>query len=198
MRPELIEHATRLLNQAPTRCMNADRLHDLVRGDLGIELSFRRFMDAVGQRPDRFAVIACQLAVNEPRGWDGEEQAAYAHALAGTGLTSPTITLVERPIDPTVVADDTQPRDLLVDVHAALTDLLHAASDEPLLLDAAGNALAGLASVQAGLDQERRRSSTLHQSSSSSSAATTNPAADAADRMSAASAVRIPARIAQP
>lgn len=201
MKPELIEHATRLLQQASTRCMDAVMLHGLVQRDLGIELPFRRFMDTVRERPDRFAVLSCPFAVHEQRGWDGREQAAYAAALARAGLSSSTITLAERPADPMLVPQEstaqTRP-DLLTELHTALADLLLAAADEPVLRDAVGGAMAELVAVRNRLDQGERRSSTLHHSASSSSPATTKPAAAAADRMPAASSTRMPDRIAQP
>lgn len=175
-------------------------LHGLVQRDLGIELPFRRFMETIRERPDRFTVLSCHFAVHEQRGWDGQEQTAYAAALARAGMSPSTIALAERTADPMLVPQESEQMqpDLLAELHAALADLLHAASDEPFLRDAVGGAMAELLAVPNGLDQGERRSSTLHHCSSSSSAATTNPAAAAADRMPAASSTRMPDRIAQP
>lgn len=202
LKPELIEHATRLLSQAPTRCINAEVLHDRIRRELAIDIPFDRFMETVRDRPDRFAVLSAPLAINEQRGWEGREQSVYAAALAAAGMPPTTITLVDQPADPTLVpagTDATPGRvDLLADVHAGLADLLVAACDEPQLRDAVSGALAGLAAIEARLDHEERRSRTLHHNSSSSSAAMPKPAAPAADRMPAASSARIPERIAQP
>jgi hypothetical protein len=198
-----MEHAAHLLAHAPARCARADVLHGRVQADLRREVPYRRFVDALRRREDRFAVLPCPLGVAEQPGWVAEETSVYAAALSAAGASgAPTVALASSPPPADCPSahnpGDAQPDGLLAELHATLADLLQAAGEDPLLRDAVGSALSGLDSVRIPADQEARRSSTLHHCSSESSASTTKPVATAAARSSAASSARMPARITQP
>ena len=139
----LLEHAARVLDHQPTRSMHAGPLHRRAAREAGVEMPFPRFMEALRDRPDHFAVIPPDPVVGAAAAWDPRQRSLYEAAMEAAGMTQPLIVLAERCVDPALedVSAPTMPThggaaaatDVFADVHDALTHLLHAADpDEPL------------------------------------------------------------------
>jgi hypothetical protein len=144
---EMIEHATRLLERAPARCLSADLLHERTRRDLGMELSFDRYLGQLRQWPDHVAVLACQFG--ERVGWAVHERDAYDAAITGAGLSpAPLVMLVARApsdeLEPAPRPASSPEHELLAELHSALAALLHCAVDDGALRAAVGGAMAEL------------------------------------------------------
>jgi hypothetical protein len=144
---EMIEHATRLLERAPARCLGADVLHERTRRDLGMELPFDRYLEQLRQWPDRVAVLACQFG--ERVGWAGPERDAYDAAMTRAGLSpAPLVMLTAREpaggLEPAPCPACSPGHELLAELHTALVELLHSAVDDGALRAAVGGAMAEL------------------------------------------------------
>jgi hypothetical protein len=168
---ELLDHAVRVLQYVPARCMPAAALHLRTQRELGARCSFGRFMDALRARPDLFVLLPGHSCFgDDQRAWDADELAAYEHALTAAGAAAAeVIALAERaaaatpaavtpapsacPATGSVTDAQTVREKLLGDVHAVVTDLLHAVAVDAELgtsvrtalgeLEAARRALAG-------------------------------------------------------
>jgi hypothetical protein len=220
---ELFDHVTRLLLLAPARCASADALHRRTCSELGCDVAYSRFVEALHGRPDRFALLAPGLGDED--GWHAAERDAYGAALREAGLSPmPLVMLAERPHQGPDAGDaadmahatghDDGPcrtrygaapaapygaaapaQELLAELHGAVAELLRAAGDDAGLRDAVGLAMNALVAAER---QDGLRSSTPHHCSSTSSASTSKPAARAAATMPGASSTRMPARMDQP
>jgi hypothetical protein len=158
----LLEHAARVLEHQPTRCMQARLLHRRTIRENGVDVSFLRFMEAVGRRPDHFAVIPPDPVVGAAAAWDPRHRCLYEAAMEAAGMTQPLIVLAERrvPSDEAAGAGpdpDAAPAgrigpatvaDVFGDVHEALTHLLHAAEPDDGLHTAVTGALEELHAAQ--------------------------------------------------
>lgn len=137
MKP-LLEHAARVLDHQPTRSMEAEPLHRRAVRESGIDLPFPRFMEAVRERSDQFAVIVPDPVMRAAADWNPRHRSLYQAALDAAGLTQPLIVLTERLHDPT--EPDGEPpvgaataADVFTDMHEALTHLLRSSDpDDPL------------------------------------------------------------------
>jgi hypothetical protein len=128
----VLEHAARVLDHLPTRSMEADRLYRQTVRDTGAGLTFRRFMDAMMERTDHFAVIPAAPGIGMTEGWDLHQRSQYAAAMEAAGMTQPLIVLAVPPADPAGEHADGAPSpaatfDVFRDAHDALTHLLHSA-----------------------------------------------------------------------
>lgn len=141
----LLEHAARVLDHQPTRSMHAIPLHRRAVRETGVDIPFPRFMEAVSDQPDHFAVIPPDPVVGAAAAWDPRQRSLYEAAMEAAGMTQPLIVLAERRVSPAGCSVDPDPcppapgdlpdtaRDVFADVHDALTHLLHAADpDDPL------------------------------------------------------------------
>jgi hypothetical protein len=138
----VLEHAARVLDHQPTRSMHAAPLHQRAVRETGVAMPFPRFMEAVAERPDHFAVIPPDPVVGAAAAWDPRQRSLYEAAMEAAGMTQPLIVLAERRVprddpsaDPARAASDhpATAADVFGDVHDSLTHLLHAADpDDPL------------------------------------------------------------------
>lgn len=142
----MLEHAARVLDHQPTRSMHAAPLHRRTMRETGVEMPFPRFMEAVSDQPDHFAVIPPDPVVGAAAAWDPRQRSLYEAAMEAAGMTQPLIVLAERRVSAGCSFDRDAPaatggacagRDtataVFADVHDALTHLLHAADpDDPL------------------------------------------------------------------
>lgn len=149
----LLEHAARVLDHESTRSMHAEPLHRRAVRESGVDLPFTRFMDAVRERTDRFAVIVPDPVLGATRTWDPRQRALYEAALEAAGLVQPLIVLTGRQRDPTAVAppEPATPAAILGDVHEALTNLLHNAEPGDPLHGAVTTAVDELHAIQRAL-----------------------------------------------
>jgi hypothetical protein len=144
---EIIEHATRLLHHAPARYLSADVLYERTRRDLGTPLPFDQYLEQLRLHPDRIAVLACQFG--DGTGWAATERAAYDAAVARAGLSLTPLVMLAA-YDPVAELAPAPPQpcppehQLFADLHAALAELLHSATDDDALRCAVGSALAEL------------------------------------------------------
>lgn len=148
----LLEHAARVLDHQPTRSMHAGPLHRRAVREAGVEMPFPRFMEAVCDRPDHFAVIPPDPVVGAAAAWDPRQRSLYEAAMEAAGMTQPLIVLAERCVDPAVdgvsrpAPQSMHERpaaatDIFADVHDALTHLLHAADPDDALYTAVTSAM---------------------------------------------------------
>jgi hypothetical protein len=154
MKP-LLDHAARVLDHQPTRSMEAEPLYRRAVRESGVDLSFPRFMAAVRERTDRFAVIPPDPILGCAEAWDARQRSLYQAALEAAGRTQPLIVLTERPVDP---VDLLEPRaapgtaaDVFGDVHDALTHLLRSVDPDDSLHAAVSAAMDDLHAVQRAL-----------------------------------------------
>lgn len=136
----LLEHAARVLDHQPTRSMAAEPLYRRTVRESGSDMPFPRFMDAVRQRTDHFAVIPPDPVIGATDAWDPRQRSLYEAALEAAGMTQPLIVLAERLTDPVVEHADrklsTATFDVLRDAHDSLTHLLHASDPDDTLYPA--------------------------------------------------------------
>ncbi|HEX6308852.1 MAG TPA: hypothetical protein VFZ69_11730 [Longimicrobiales bacterium] len=129
-----LEHAARVLEHQPTRSMEAEPLYRRAARESGISLPFPRFMEAIRERTEQFAVIAADPVLGAAADWNPRQRSLYQAALDAAGLTQPLVVLTEplhEPVERPPGADGVA--DVLADVHAALTHLLRSSDpDDPL------------------------------------------------------------------
>jgi hypothetical protein len=151
---DLLDHAIRLLEHEPTRCMTGDALYQRTRQDTGMRLSLGGFLATLEQRPDRFAVVRAGPARADAVGWHAEELSVYRAALARAGLSDCFVTLAERPADsgfsvqpgPHAAAGS-----FLADVHGSITHVLSASHANDDLRSAAVDAVYELERLRRGI-----------------------------------------------
>lgn len=168
---ELLEHAARVLDHQPTRSMQAEPLYRRTIRETGTVVPFPRFMNAVRERTDRFAVIPPDPVIGSIEAWDPRQRSLYEAAMEAAGMTQPLIVLAERLGDPhSMFAPDRDqdggaggpdPRaaesfpgtaaDVFRDVHAALTHLLHATDPDDALYTAVTAAMEELHAARRAL-----------------------------------------------
>lgn len=147
----LLEHAARVLDHQPTRSMHAGPLHRRAVREAGVEMPFPRFMEAVCDRPDHFAVIPPDPVVGAAAAWDPRQRSLYEAAMEAAGMTQPLIVLAERCVD-TAADGLSRSRNashegaaaathIFAEVQDALTHLLHAADPDDLLYTAVTSAM---------------------------------------------------------
>lgn len=150
----LLEHAARVLDHQPTRSMEAEPLYRRAIRESGETLPFPRFMAAVRERTDQFAVLAPDPVVRVAGAWDPRQRCLYEAALDAAGLTQPLIVLTRRSSD---AAIDDEPEsdaascDVLAEVHESLTHLLRAADPDDTLYPAVVAAIEELHAMRRAL-----------------------------------------------
>jgi hypothetical protein len=161
LNPELIEHASRVLERTTGRSLAADALYEKVSREAGLNVGMAYLLTCVRAAADRFIILPAAASLDDESGWVANERALYATALAEAGMSSsPTIMLAERPVEdhleeprrPTAqradldcgaTADSDHAR-LLGDLHGALSDLLRGAGEDPELQRMVSGSLAGI------------------------------------------------------
>ena len=124
---EILELAGRILRGEPTRTLGARSLHLRTCIALRAELSYARFIDLLGTRPEQFAVVHDRTISD---GWSAPERSGYAAALARSGFVrGATVVWTERELPDemaTFSIDDgiAALGATLADAHAALLDLI--------------------------------------------------------------------------
>src|SRR3990170_1710340 len=125
MNPILLDQTILALKREATHSMAADVLHRRMVLATGQHIPFQRFLDALRQRPERFAIIAAGPPVADQSAWTQTERADYALAWFCAGTHVPIVTLTERPTDPLFPPAATESTStVLTDVHDALASLL--------------------------------------------------------------------------
>lgn len=150
----LLEHAARVLDHQPTRTMEAEPLYRRAVHESGVALPFTRFMAAVRERADEFAILSPDPVVGAAHAWDPRQRCLYEAALGAAGLTQPLIVLTRRMPDPLMVEDDGSPdstADVFADIHDALTHLLRSADPGDTLYSAVAAAIEELHAVRRAL-----------------------------------------------
>lgn len=134
----VLEHAARVLDHQPTRSMAAESLYRRTIRESGCYMPFPRFMDAVRERSDHFAVIPPDPVIGAADAWDPRQRSLYEAALEAAGMMQPLIVLAERLTDVTDAHELRSPAtfDVFRDAHDSLTHLLHASDPDDTLYSA--------------------------------------------------------------
>jgi hypothetical protein len=115
--------------------MAAESLYRRTIRESGCDMPYPRFMDAVRERSDHFAVIPPDPVIGAADAWDARQRSLYEAALEAAGMMQPLIVLAERLTD---VADAHETRspgtfDVFRDAHESLTHLLHTSDPDDTL-----------------------------------------------------------------
>lgn len=147
---ELIDHAARILERAPGRCMSAALLHARARRETGLDVPLARFTAMIAASP-RFTILDGLVADADLSCWTAPERAAYAATLGAAGAGSALVLAAEPAEAEDGLGADAcaPPADPFEDVHAALAALLPAA--DLSLRQAVGSAAAELHAVRRAL-----------------------------------------------
>lgn len=149
----LLDHVARVLDHQPTRSMEAEPLYRRAVRETGVALPFPRFMAAVREHADQFAVLSPDPVIGAASAWDARQRCLYEAALEAAGMTQPLIVLT-RVNDP-FAGDDARSSgsstDVFADVHDALTHLLRSADPEDTLYPAVAAAMEELHAVRRAL-----------------------------------------------
>ncbi|MEX0908084.1 MAG: hypothetical protein WD054_07115 [Gemmatimonadota bacterium] len=150
----LIEHAARLLERTPARCMPADALHERACRETGLDVSLPGLLHALSARPDRFALVHAHPGAGQNAGWAEADLAAYAPGAAASGgdflvmLAEPPAADPYRGVPWPGTERLSGSAELLAEVHDALTRVLRAAADDEALFRATSAAVQELDAVQ--------------------------------------------------
>lgn len=134
----VLEHAARVLDHQPTRSMPAESLYRRTIRESGCDMPFPRFMDAVRERSDHFAVIPPDPVIGAADAWDARQRSLYEAALEAAGMMQPLIVLAERltDVDGAHEMQSSATFDVFRDAHDSLTHLLHASDPDDALYSA--------------------------------------------------------------
>jgi hypothetical protein len=154
---EILDHACRLLSGEATRTLSGRMLYRRTTVALGIDITYRRFLDVLSARPDRFIVAADRTRVGDR--WNARELRHYAAMLEDARLARGEVVMLadvpgEQDRRPAATLEPLGA--MLADVHAALTDLLRV-EDPVLLAGPLADAVTELDELRDVLDTARNR-----------------------------------------